>query len=74
MTESEWRVIEKLVDDAFLVQGKLTSPEFAQQHNERLSLACDSTNTAAEVERIALKLSRRTWLERLVQWSTGIKK
>ncbi len=74
LTESEWRVIEKLVDDTFLVQGKLASLEFAQQHDERLSLACDSINTVAEVERIATKISSPTWLERLVQWSTGTKK
>src|SRR5687768_16296766 len=54
MTENEWRAIEKLVDDAFLVHEKVASPEFGQQHRERLLLACDSHTTAAEVERVAI--------------------
>ncbi len=57
MTDDEWRVIDKLTDDALLVTKGLVSAEYIQQHKERLAFACDSESTAREVDRIAVKVN-----------------
>lgn len=73
LSYDEWGVIDKLVDDAFLVGRGLASAEFIKQHQEQLAFACDSKATALDVARVAMKIRKPTLMERFVRWSTGKK-
>lgn len=73
LSYDEWGVIDKLVDDAFLVTKGLASKTFIDQHKEELAFACDSAQTENEVVRVAVKIRRPTLVERLVKWTTGKK-
>lgn len=73
LSYDEWGVIDKLVDDAFLVSKGLASQSFIDKHNEELAFACDSAQTAKEVTRVAVKIRRPTLVECFVNWTTGKK-
>lgn len=69
MTEDEWRVIDKLTDDSFLVTKGLVSAEFIEQHKERLAFTCDYESTAREVDRIATKVLAPSLLDKVGCWT-----
>ena len=73
LSYDEWGVIDKLVDDAFLVGRGLASAELTKQHREQLTFACDSNTTALDVARVAMKIRKPTLVERFVRWTTGRK-
>lgn len=55
MTDSDWHIIDSLIQDLCLVRQKLSSPGFNNALDNKLKESCEDEPTIAQLKRIADK-------------------